>query len=212
MSARPVAGAASPHAAALPPPPPPAAAAAPRAARAATRRPSAARLVGLALAALALLAAWPALPAQAGGAALQAHRPGEELLLDGCLRLSALGFTDRNGPLESADWVTLRLSNGCAEPVRHVLVELLLQDVLGTVYGARLWLLDQGEVLQPGQSKTDRYAVSDAADHVPARWGARLRAAERPSDRIRRPPAAGTAGRTAPSAAAASGAPSAVRP
>ena len=191
MSARPVAGAASPHAAALPPPPPPAAA--PRAARAAAQRPSTAGLVPLALAALLLLAAWPALPARAGGAPLQAHRPGEELLLDDCLRLSALGFTDRNGALESSDWVTLRLSNGCAEPVRHVLVELLLQDVLGTVYGARLWLLEQGEVLQPGQSKTERYAVSDAADHVPARWGARLKAAQRPSDRARRLPAAGAA-------------------
>jgi hypothetical protein len=96
-----------------------------------------------------------------------------------------LDFTDRNGPLEPEDWVTLRVHNGCREPVRHLLLDLLLVDVLGRVYGARLWVLDGGEVLPPGRSKTEHYPVPDDADHVPRQWTVLLRSVERPSDRGR---------------------------
>jgi hypothetical protein len=114
---------------------------------------------------------------------LTAHPPGAQVRLDECLAVSVLGFTDRGGVLEPADWVTLRLDNGCAEPVRHLRVDLLLLDVVGRVYGATLWLLEEGEALWPGESKTERYAVPDPDGYVPQGWAVRLLRAERPSQR-----------------------------
>ncbi|HKI98605.1 MAG TPA: hypothetical protein VKB51_09055, partial [bacterium] len=116
-----------------------------------------------------------------------------------CLHLAVLEFTDRNGPLEPADWVTLKVSNHCREPVRHMLVDLYLVDVLGNVYGTRLWVLQRGEVLAPGRSKIDRYPVPDDADHVPSQWAVRLDHVEKPSDFRRRAQARPPA-RTQPSA------------
>jgi hypothetical protein len=145
------------------------------------------RLVPLAplpalLAALLLLAG-PAAPppAAAADSPLAARRPGEEVIVADCLGVAVLGFTDRNGPLDPADWVTLKVSNHCKEPARHLLVDLLLLDAFGQAYGARLWLLEGGEVLMPGHSKTDRYAVPDTGDHMPQRWAVRVQAVDLPS-------------------------------
>jgi hypothetical protein len=64
--------------------------------------------------------------------------------------------------------------------------------VFGQVYGTRVWVLERGEVLHPGQSKTERYAVPDDGEHMPRQWAVRLQAVEKPSDgpRRRRPRAA----------------------
>lgn len=115
---------------------------------------------------------------------LQAHRPGDVVVLARCLHLSVLDLLDRNGPLEPADWVTLRVTNRCTEPVRYLLVDLFLVDVVGQVYGRPLWVLQRGEVLRPGRSKTDRYPVPDAADHMPREWAVRIRYVETPGHRI----------------------------
>jgi len=146
---------------------------------------------GLLAAGLLLLGPAPA-PAREGESPVQARRPGEEVVLADCLRVAVLGFTDRNGPLQPADWVTLRVRNDCDEPARHLLVDLLLLDVFGQVYGTRVWVLERGEVLHPGQSKTERYAVPDDGEHMPRQWAVRLQAVEKPSDgpRRRRPRAA----------------------
>jgi hypothetical protein len=122
-----------------------------------------------------------AAPARGADSPFQARPPGQEVVLGDCLRVAVLGFTDRNGPLEPADWVTVKLSNGCPEPVRDLLVDLYLVDSRGQVYGAPLWLLQRGELLRPGHVKTERYAVPDGADHRPRQWAVRLRSVDKPS-------------------------------
>lgn len=113
----------------------------------------------------------------------QVHRPGDEVVLARCLDLSVLDLLNRDGPLQPNDWVTLRVTNRCTEPVRYLLVDLVLVDVVGEVYGRPLWVLQRGEVLPPGASKTDRYPVPDDAHHVPSEWAVRLRYVETPGHR-----------------------------
>lgn len=140
-----------------------------------------------ALALGALLAILPAmLPLRAaepapGHAPLTPHRRGEQTLLVDCLRFSVLDFTDRNGPLDGADWVTVRVENACREPMRHLLVDLLLVDPAGEVYGGSVWVLTRGEILYPGADKTARYALPDPANRSPRLWAVRLRRLETPT-------------------------------
>lgn len=119
------------------------------------------------------------------GDSLQMLRVGQEVVLGGCLRVAVLDFTDRSGPLDPADWATLRVYNGCDEPVRYLLVDLLLVDVLGRPYGGPVWVLERGEVLWPGHGKSERFAVPDPADHIPRGWAVRLRSLETPSSQQR---------------------------
>lgn len=184
--------------AARPPAPAPAR---PRAPRHTARRVPAVLTLAALLAALAAIAPLP--PGPAAAEPPQARRAGEEVVVGDCLRLAVLAITDRNGALDPVDWVTLQVTNGCREPVRHLQVDLLLEDVFGKVYGVRTWVLERGEVLLPGRSKTERYPVPDPADHLPRRWAVRLRHVEKPSDRLRQaaPPAA--VGRDAEAAAVA---------
>ena len=106
--------------------------------------------------------------------------PGEELVLDSCLRVSVVNLTDRSGPLGEFDWATISLRNDCPDERRHMQVGLILLDPEGKPYGAKLWLLNRGEVLPPGGQTTSRYPVPDPNDHYPYRWVMRLLSLEKP--------------------------------
>ena len=111
--------------------------------------------------------------------------PGEEITLGKCLRFSVRGFSDRSGPLSHADWVNVRVRNQCPNLRRHLLVALVLIDPQGASYGGPLWLLERGEILPPGGTKTGNFPLPDTQDRMPVRWAARLLKVQRP-----RPPQA----------------------
>ena len=111
---------------------------------------------------------------------LLGYLPGEEMVLDSCLRVSVVNLTDRSGPLGEFDWATVSLTNDCPESRRHLHVGLMLMDPEGKAYGTRLWLLNKGEVLQPGGQIISRYAVPDPNDQYPLRWAMRLLSVEKP--------------------------------
>jgi hypothetical protein len=147
-------------------------------------RPSAALALSVLLAAGAACAplalpppAQEPAPAESAPALLEA---GQDTVLGGCLRVRVEGFSDRAGEFSHTDWVDLRVTNGCPDVRRHLLVELVLLDPSGEPYGGELWLLQRGELLAPGRSKRERFAVPDPDDRTPVRWAIRLRQVERP--------------------------------
>ena len=129
--------------------------------------------------------------------------PGEELVLDSCLRVSVVNLTDRSGPLGSFDWATISLANECQDSRRHLQVGLLLLDPAGKPYGTKIWLLNRGEVLPPGGQIISRYPVPDPDDQYPLRWVMRLLSVEKPRP-LHRAPGRGGNGMSAPAAPSAS--------
>ncbi len=138
--------------------------------------------------AVILAALWLAVSSQLASqgvaqAAPQAFLPGQQVVLQRCLRFTVEGFTDRNAELAHHDWVSLKVTNECDEPRRHLLVDLVLLDPLGNTYGSRVWVLLRGELLLPGQLKTGRYPIPDPDNKIPRMWALRVVKVEKPRPR-----------------------------
>lgn len=116
----------------------------------------------------------------AASSSLPGLLPGEEITLGKCLRFSVRGISDRSGALAHADWVNVRVRNQCPNLRRHLLVALVLIDAQGASYGGPVWLLQRGEILPPGGSKTGNFPLPDPGDRMPVRWAARLLKVQRP--------------------------------
>lgn len=126
-------------------------------------------------------------PAQAGQEkfAPLGSLPGEEVLLDDCLRVSVVNLTNRSGDLSNYDWATVSITNECNYSRRHLQASLLLVDHAGNPYGTKLWLLSRGETLRPGQKIIVRHPIPDKHDMVPVRWAIRLLGVEKPYAELR---------------------------
>lgn len=105
-----------------------------------------------------------------GDARAQSLNFGETYLYAGCLRISAESYSGRQGDFNNQDWVTMKITNGCDTPLKHLEVALVLIDAGGTPYGTTLWLLGRGIFLPPGKSRTERFAVPDPDNRIAVRW------------------------------------------
>ena len=119
---------------------------------------------------------------------------GAEKVIGRCIHVSVLNLTDRDSNLANNDWVTLRIENACPSARRHLLVDLVLIDPTGVPYGARMFILQRGQILQPGDVLRERFAVPDHGNLMPVRWDLRLVDVQAPRQRPekrRRMPAPG---------------------
>jgi hypothetical protein len=105
-----------------------------------------------------------------GHARAQSLNFGETYLYAGCLRISAESYSGRQGDFNNQDWVTMKVTNGCDTPLKHLEVALVLIDASGRPYGTTLWLLERGIYLPPGKSRSDRFAVPDPDNRIAVRW------------------------------------------
>ena len=109
-------------------------------------------------------------------AALPARSPaqplafGEGYVFAGCLHIVAESYLGRQGDVDNHDWVSMRVTNNCAAPVKHLQVALILLDAGGAPYGAALWLLERGIYLPPGKTRSKKVAVPDPDNRIAVRW------------------------------------------
>lgn len=99
---------------------------------------------------------------------------GDTLVYRGCLKFTAVTYSDRQDTVDNHDWVTLRLRNECQAPLRNLLVELNLIDFEGHVYSDQVWLLDSTGLLLPRMTRLERYPIPDPDQRVAVRWGVRV--------------------------------------
>ena len=141
-------------------------------------------LARLCFAVLCVALAW-VMPS--GHARAQSLNFGETYLYAGCLRISAESYSGRQGDFNNQDWVTMKVTNGCDTPLKHLQVALVLIDAGGRPYGTSLWLLERGIYLPPGKSRTDRFAVPDPDNRIAVRWALEVlqisRVVPKPGDR-----------------------------
>ncbi|HEX7925969.1 MAG TPA: hypothetical protein VF678_00160 [bacterium] len=133
---------------------------------------------GLALLALPAAAQSPT-PPNPQAATPQARAPrqppptfgfGERATVRNCLRFMVSDYRDRQADVENHDWVKVRVENACRSTLRNVLMELMLVDAQGKRYGTPVWVVGQGEQLQPGDAWEDDIAVPDPDSRVAKRW------------------------------------------
>jgi hypothetical protein len=95
---------------------------------------------------------------------------GEGFVYGGCLHIVVESYLDRQGEVDNHDWVTLRVTNNCKIPIKHLRVALVLLDAGGAPYGTADWLLERGIYLPPGESRIKKVAVPDSDNRIAVRW------------------------------------------
>ena len=95
---------------------------------------------------------------------------GEAFIFAECLHIVADSYKNRQGEVDNQDWVTVRVTNNCPLPLRHLQVALVLLDAGGAPYGAAHWLLERGIYLPPGKTRIKRVAVPDPDNRIAVRW------------------------------------------
>lgn len=131
-----------------------------------------------------LMCAWLLLP---GSATAQSLNFGEGFVFAECLHIVAESYLDRQGDVDNHDWVTMRVTNNCAAPLKHLQVALILLDAGGAPYGTAVWLLEQGIYLPPGKTRTKKVAVPDGDNRIAVRWEAKVLQVSRALTGRRRP-------------------------
>ncbi|MCZ6472961.1 MAG: hypothetical protein O7A08_04395 [SAR324 cluster bacterium] len=119
----------------------------------------------------ALLAAALILPVLALGTAMNF---GSTHIHKGCLHISAQSYTGHQGEFDNHDWVSVKVTNKCTFPVKHLKVALALVDGTGQSYGRNLWLLGKGTFLPPGKSVRERFAIPDPDNRIAVGWKVRV--------------------------------------
>lgn len=95
---------------------------------------------------------------------------GEGYLFAECLQIVADFYVNKQGDVDNHDWVTMRVINNCAAPLKHLQVAVILFDAGGGPYGAAVWLLERGIYLPPGKSRSTRVAIPDPENRIAVRW------------------------------------------
>ena len=95
---------------------------------------------------------------------------GERAAVRNCLRFMVSDYRDRQSDVDNHDWVKLRVENACRATLRNLLIELLLVDAQGQRYGTPVWVVGQGERLQPGDTREEDVAIPDPDSRVARRW------------------------------------------